>query len=80
MLHDAMVALFAMSAGFCASGIISNLYRILFKKSDSAAGKVGHFVVMVVAGPSVLIDNAARSWRKKGCTATAFWLAFAWSR
>jgi hypothetical protein len=34
---------------------------------------------MVVAGPSVLFDNAARSWRKKACSAMAFWLAAALS-
>jgi hypothetical protein len=76
-MHDAMVALFAMAAGFTASGIIANLYKLLVKKPDSGSGRVAHFAVMVVAGPSVLLDNAARSWRKKGCSATAFWLAVA---
>ena len=41
-MHNAMVALLAISAGFCASGIVANLYKILFKKSESAAGKVGN--------------------------------------
>jgi hypothetical protein len=34
---------------------------------------------MVLAGPSVLFDNAARSWRRKACSALAFWLAAALS-
>jgi hypothetical protein len=32
---------------------------------------------MVVAGPTVLFDNAARSWKTKSCSAMAFWLATA---
>ena len=83
VLHDAMVALYAMTAGFAASGITANLYRLLVKKAESGGAKLGYFAVMVVAGPSVLFDNAARSWRKKSCSAVAFWLAaavcFYWS-
>jgi len=77
MLHNAMVALFALASGFTASGIVANLYRLLVKKTESWASKAGYFAVMTVAGPSVLFDNAARTWRKKGCSATAFWLAAA---
>jgi hypothetical protein len=32
---------------------------------------------MVVAGPSVLIANAAKSFQAKGCSRYAFWLAAA---
>ncbi|MGH6872680.1 MAG: DUF6949 family protein [Rhizomicrobium sp.] len=77
VLHDSLVAIFALAAGFTASGIVANTYRLLVKKADGMAARVGYFAVMVIAGPSVLIDNAARSWRKKACSATAFWLAAA---
>jgi hypothetical protein len=77
VLHDAMVALYAMTAGFAASGITANLYRLLVKQSDSSGAKLAYFAVMVVAGPSVVFDKAARSWRTKACSGVAFWLAAA---
>jgi hypothetical protein len=77
VLHNALVALFAITAGFTASGIIANLYRLLFKKAESMGARIGYVAVMVIAGPSVLVDNAGRTWRKKECSAAAFWLAAA---
>jgi len=77
VLHNAMVALFAITAGFTASGIAANLYRLLVKKAESMGARVAYVAVMVVAGPTVLFDNAARSWRKKDCSGVAFWLAAA---
>jgi uncharacterized protein DUF6949 len=75
VLHNAMVALFAMTAGFTVSGIVANLYRLLVKQKEVGLARIGYLAVMVVAGPTVLFDNAARSWRKKSCSAVAFWLA-----
>ena len=72
-----MVFLFAMTAGLTLSGIVANIYRLLVPKQQSAKGRAAYYIVMVVAGPSVLIDNAARSWRAKNCSAVAFWLATA---
>ena len=77
MFHDLMVALFATTAGFAASGIISNIYKLLAKKPDSTPGRIVYLSVMTVAGPTVLFDNAARAWRSKDCSAVAFWLAAA---
>lgn len=83
MKHDLMVALFVMTAGLTASGIIANLYRLLVGKAEQAKGRALYLAVMVVAGPSVLFDNAARSRRKKECSNVAFLLAaavsFYWS-
>ncbi|MGN6150156.1 MAG: DUF6949 family protein [Rhizomicrobium sp.] len=78
-MHNLEVFLFAMTGGFALSGIVANLYRLLAPKPESSRTKFAYYVVMVVAGPSVLFDNAARSWRKKGCSAVAFWLAAALS-
>jgi hypothetical protein len=77
MLHDLLVVLFVTTAGLTASGIIANLYRLAVGKSAPAGGRALYFAVMVVAGPSVLIDNVARSRRKKECSHVAFWLATA---
>ncbi|MBI1331059.1 MAG: hypothetical protein GC166_14275 [Alphaproteobacteria bacterium] len=77
MLHDAMVALFAIAAGFTASGIVANIYRLVASKPQSKSGQAAYVAVMVVAGPTVLVANASKSWRKKDCSQVAFWIAAA---
>jgi len=76
-MHDVMVALFIMTVGMTTSGIIANLYRLIPLKSKEPGGRATYFAVMVVAGPSVLFDNAAQACRKKECSQIAFWLAAA---
>ena len=76
MGKDLMVALFATTAGFTVSGILANLYRLLVRKPEPGASKSLHYyAVMVVAGPNVLLENAAQSLRAKSCSKFAFWLA-----
>jgi len=75
MGRDLMVALFATTAGFTASGILANLYRLIVRKPDSPAAKGAYYVVMIVAGPSVILENAAQSLKTKACSRFAFWLA-----
>jgi len=77
MFHDLLVALFLVIAGLTASGIASNLYRLIVGNPAKFGGRGVYFAVMVVAGPSVLFDNAARALRKKECSQFAFWLAAA---
>jgi len=76
-VHDLTVALFALASGFTASGIIANLYRILATDKGSPLGRAAYVTVMIFAGPNVLFENAAKAWRKKSCSTTAFWLAAA---
>ena len=76
-LHDLMVVLFATTAGFTASGIAANLYRLLAKKPQGLPGRMGYVAVMVVAGPNVLFENATSSFRKKSCSKLAYWMAAA---
>jgi hypothetical protein len=78
-VHNLQVFLFAMTGGFAISGIVSNIYRLVAPKPETGSAKAAYYIVMVLAGPSVLFDNAARSWRKKACSALAFWLAAALS-
>jgi hypothetical protein len=77
MFHDLYVVLFLVTAGLTASGIASNSYRLLLGQTAKSGGRVLYLAVMVVAGPSVLFDNAARAVRKKECSYIAFWLAAA---
>lgn len=71
------VIVFSTLAGFTASGILANLYRLVAKKPETMAGRVSYMAVMVVAGPNVLFENAATSFRAKDCSSFAFWLASA---
>ena len=75
MYRDILLVAFATLAGFTASGILANLYRLIARKPETTAGRLGYVAVMVVAGPNVLLENAARSMRAKDCSRFAFWLA-----
>jgi hypothetical protein len=77
MLHQLLVALFITTVGLTASGIVANLYRLLVGPAKQAGGRGLYLAVMVVAGASVLFDNAARARSKKECSHIAFWLAAA---
>jgi hypothetical protein len=77
MFHNAAVLLFAITTGFTASGIVSNLYRLITAKRKEDFGRTVYYASMVVAGPSVLFENAAKAWREKNCSKLAFWLAAA---
>jgi len=76
-IGDLMVVLFATTTGFTASGILANGYRLIADKPQSGAAKSAYYAIMVVAGPNVLLENAAQSLQKKACSRLAFWLAAA---
>jgi len=77
MYHDTTVLLFAMTAGFTASGIAANLYRLLIGSQKDRRYRTIYYASLVIAGPSMLFENAAQMWRKKDCTWVTFWLAAA---
>jgi hypothetical protein len=73
--RDLVVVLFATTAGFTASGILANLYRLIAgSKPQSPNGRTLYLALMVVAGPNVLLENAANSLKTKACSRLAFWL------
>jgi hypothetical protein len=75
MVQQVALVVFAILAGFTVSGIVSCLYRLFAEKPQNRMGKIVHWTVMVVAGPNVLIENAARSFKKKTCSGFSFWFA-----
>jgi len=77
LLRDVLVVLFATTGGLTLSGIAANLYRLLGGKPQSKPQTVVYYAVMAVAGPSVLFENATRSFRTKACTALAYAFAVA---
>jgi hypothetical protein len=76
-VHDLVLAIFALAAGFTASGIMANFYRLLASDTASSLGRAAFVAVMIFAGPNVLFENAAKAWREKSCSAVAFWVAAA---
>jgi len=75
LYKDIALVAFATLAGFTASGILANIYRLVAHKPETLSGRIGYVAVMVVAGPNVLFLNAANSFRAKDCSTFAFWLA-----
>jgi hypothetical protein len=76
-LRDMLVLLFAVTAGLTLSGIIANIYRILARKPQSRGETALYYGIMVLAGASVLLENATRSYRKRDCSAPAYGFAVA---
>lgn len=69
--------LFAVTGGLTLSGITANLYRILARKPATAPERVLYLAIMTVAGPSVLFQNATRSFRTQACSSAAYAFAVA---
>jgi hypothetical protein len=75
LLRDFTILMFAVAGGLTLSGIVANLYRLLGRKPDGGALTLFYYLVMVVAGPSVLFENATRSFRAKDCSRLAYGFA-----
>lgn len=71
-MRQAVELLFAVAGGLTLSGIAANFYRILARKPTSRAETMVYFAVMTVAGPSVLFNNATRSFRGNACSTAAY--------
>jgi EamA domain-containing membrane protein RarD len=76
MLRDLYVVAFSTATGFTASGIIANLYRLVFPKAETSI-KSAHIGIMVFAGPSMLFGNSLKAMREHKSTRIAFWFAAA---
>ena len=76
-MHGLLIVLFAIAFGFTASGITANSYKLIAKKPETLPARIVYAGVMILAGPSVLFENAATSFRAKKCSTVAFWLAAA---
>jgi len=74
MVRDLIVVMFAMAAGFTLSGIVANFYRLVMRQNGS---EEPHLLVMVVAGPNVLLQGATKSLRARSLSQPLFWLVSA---
>ena len=71
-MHTVTLLIFAMACGLALSGIVANLYWLLARKPKGTGERLFYMGVMTLAGPSVLIDNATRSFRRKDCSGAAY--------
>ena len=76
-MKDIWVVLFAIATGFTASGIVANLYRVLGFKAESRNEKILSAIVLVIAGPCLLIENAVSGITAKRWNLATFWTAAA---
>jgi hypothetical protein len=67
-MQSLRILMFTIAAGLTLSGIVANLYRLLASEPKNGTQPFAYYAVMVLGGPSVLFDNAARSFRKKECS------------
>ena len=66
--------LFSLAGGLTLSGITANVYRLIAKTKPETRAAT-YYGVMLLAGPSVLLDNSTRSFPKKECSRTAYGFA-----
>jgi hypothetical protein len=74
-MRHLLLLLFSLAGGLTLSGIVASLYRLLAKKPQGRAATWAYYGVMLLAGPSVLLENATCSFRKKECTRYAYGFA-----
>ena len=76
-MRSIWIVLFAITAGFTASGIVANLYRVCWPKAESGSASVFRTLVLVIAGPNVIFETAIRAFARKEWTPLFFWLVTA---
>jgi hypothetical protein len=74
-VRQSLMLLFSLAAGLTLSGIAANLYRLLARKPESRSERMLYLAVMTLAGPSVLFNNATKSFRGKACSSAAYLFA-----
>ena len=76
-MHELTLVLFSITAGFTASAIAANLYRVSGARADTDVGHTIRLIVMAIAGPSVIFEAAMEGYLSKKWSATSFGLATA---
>jgi len=75
-MRNFLLLLFSLAGGLTLSGIVANLYRMAVKKEPKGRlASWGYYLVMLLAGPSVLVNNSTKSFRKKECSRMAYGFA-----
>jgi hypothetical protein len=64
-MRTLLTLLFAVAGGLTLSGIVTDLYWLVARPTKSAKDGLFYWVVMAVAGPTVMIENSTRSFISK---------------
>ena len=72
-----MLLVYLVAVGLTASGIIANLYRLAAKKTQDTNGKILRSIIMIFAGPVLLLESAIHGLRNKKWQKHWVWLASA---
>ena len=76
-MHMVGLLFFSIAAGFTASAIVANLYRISGFRVKTPRDEILRVAVLVVAGPSVLFESALRAFNARDWQASSFWFVTA---
>lgn len=90
MAFELILAGFAIATGFVSSGILSSFYQLVTAEparfdmsSDRLMAGVAHIILLMFAGPAILMRNAVRGRlierRPVGWLAASSVIAMAWS-
>jgi len=74
-MHEVTVFFFAIAAGLTLSGIVANIYKLVVRTAKGLPETTLHWIIMVLAGPSVLFENASQSLRTKKCSVPGYCFA-----
>jgi hypothetical protein len=74
-MHEVTVFFFAVAGGLTISGIVANIYRLVVAVAKDLPYTTLHWVIMVLAGPSLLFENASQSVRTKKCSIPGYCFA-----
>lgn len=82
-MHNFILTLFAVAGGQTLSGIVTNTYRLLARRENGQPAAWVGYIMLLFAGPCVLLENSTRSFRRKECSRAAYGfalsLAVCWS-
>jgi hypothetical protein len=76
-MQDMWLIIFAVAAGFTASGIVAAIYKIAGMDPRTTPGKVAKMAIMVIAGPALFFETAMKGFVDRRWPPVFFWLAAA---
>jgi hypothetical protein len=74
LMHALTTVLIVLTAGFTASAIAANLYRISGFESETSSGHCLRLAVLMVAGPSEIFETAVDARITGQWSGLGFWL------
>jgi hypothetical protein len=76
-MHALSILMIVLTAGFTASAIAANIYRIAGFAPETTSGQCLRLMVLMVAGPSEIFETAVEARINRHWSALGFWLVIA---